>query len=125
FQTATAKFTITDGQSSVPDVNLTLAPPAPLVTITTDLTEGTVQLDGAPLGQIQGADFEIAKLTPAQHTIYVQSGPFSSKVTVDIADGAIPKVAGIQTDAMHGFVVTHSGSSAIVYGTLDGAKASL
>ncbi len=125
FQTATKNFTIAAGQASVPDVTLTLAPPAPLVTITTDLPDGTVQLDGAQLAQIQGADVEIAKLTPSQHVIYVQSGPFSSKVTVDIADGAMPKVVGMQTNAMHGFVVSHAGSTAQVYGSLDGAKASL
>jgi serine/threonine protein kinase/cytochrome c-type biogenesis protein CcmH/NrfG len=125
FQTATVPFTIAAGQTSVPDVNLTLLPPASLVTITTDLPDGTVQLDGAQVGQIQGTDFEIPKLTPAQHVIYLESGAFSSKVTVDIAEGAMPKVAGMQTNAMHGFVVSHSGSTAQVYGSLDGAKASL
>jgi serine/threonine-protein kinase len=122
---AVANFTLSAGQSSISDVNLTLAPVPPLLTISTDLTEGTVQLDGASAGQIQGGNFEIATLPPGQHVIYVQSGPFSSKVTLDIAEGAMPKVTAFETNAMHGFVVAHSGTEARVYGANDGAKASL
>jgi len=122
---ATNKFTIGAGQSGIPDVNLTLAPVPALLTITTDLTEGTVQLDGASAGEIQGGNFEFVTLPPAQHVIFVRSGPFSSKLTLDIADGATPKVAAFETNAMHGFVVAHSGTAARVYGANDGAKVSL
>jgi serine/threonine-protein kinase len=125
FLPAGTKFTIAAGQSSIPDVTLTLTAVPPLLSISTDLTEGTVQLDGASAGEIQGGNFEIVTLPPAQHVIFVKSGPFSSKLTLDIVDGATPKVSAFETNAMHGFVVAHSGAAARVYGANDGAKVSL
>jgi eukaryotic-like serine/threonine-protein kinase len=125
YQSAATTFTISAGQTEAPEVTLTLLPPPAMLSISTDLSDGSVQVDNAPAGQIQNGDIEIAKLTPAPHTIFVQNGPFSSKFSVEIADGALPKISKLQTNAMHGLAVAHSGSTAHVYSTFDGAKLTL
>ena len=126
YQTVSQSFTIRPGESTVPDFNLTLLPVPPMLTIATDLSEGTVQMDQAPPAQIQTGDFEIAKLAPGPHTLSLQNGAFNSKLTIEIADGAMPKVIGpIETQGMQGFVVAHSGAAAHVYGSIEGAKAAL
>ncbi len=122
---AVANFTIAAGQSSAPEVALTLLPPPGLVTISTDVNEGTVTLDRDPPARLQGADFEIAKLAPGSHTIYLQSGPFSSKLSLEIADGQMPKIEKLETNAMHGLVIVHAGSIARMYSSVEGAKATL
>ena len=122
---AVSNFTISAGQSTLPDVALSLLPPPALVTISTDVNDGTLTVDRDPPARLQGADFEIAKLAPGSHVIYLQSGPFSSKLSLEIADGQMPKVDSVQTNAMHGLVVVHSGSIARVYSSVEGAKATL
>ena len=129
FETASANFTLRAGQPSAPDVTLilpTMAPPPALVTLSTDLTEGSVTVDRAPLEAIKGGDVEIPKLTPGQHTILVEKGAFRSSLTLEIADGAPPRLVGpIRTQGMNGFVVVQSGSDAKVYASVTGTKATV
>jgi serine/threonine-protein kinase len=126
YQTVSSNFTISVGQSSVPDVSLTLLPVPPLVTLSTDLTDGAVLLDRVHFAQIQGGDIEIPKLASGQHAIFVENGGFRSSLTLEVADGAPPKLVGpIQTQGMNGFVVVHSGSDAKVYSSVSGTNATL
>ena len=126
YQPASATFTIASGQNTLPEVALTLLATPALVTLSTDLTDGSVMLDRAQYAQIQGSDIEIAKLAPGSHTIFVQNGAFRSSLTLEIADGAQPKLAGpIQTQGMNGFVVVHSGTDGKVYSNVSDAEVSL
>ncbi len=126
YQPAAANFTISANQSAVPDVNLTLLAIPPMLIVATDLSDGALQMDGAPAGPIVSNELDIAKLAPGQHTLYLKNGTYSSKLTLEIADGAMPKVVGpVQTQGMQDFIVAHSGATARVYGSIDGAKATL
>ena len=116
YEPATANFTITADQSAATEIKLMLSPPAPLVAISTDLADGNVLVDQAEVAKIQGSAIEIQKLPTGQHTVLVQSGAFRSSFTVDIADGQMPKLAGmIKTQGMHAFVLVRSGLEARVY----------
>lgn len=126
YQTASANFTIGADQKAPPDVNLTLLPVPPLVTISAEPAEGSVLLDRAPLAQIQGDDVKIPKLAAGSHNILVQNGVFRSSINLNFPGGAMPEVTGpVQTQGMQAFVLVHAGSNGKVYGSLPGAKATL
>lgn len=124
YQPVTMNFTV--GQGSPPEIALTLVQAPPLLTVSTDFTQGTLLLDNVPAGQMQGGDVEIPKLAPGAHTLFVQNGAFRASVPLEIADGAMPKVTGpIQTQGMQGVVVVHTGGQARVYSSAAGAKVTL
>ncbi len=72
YESANLAFSVRPGAPA--QVNLTLQASPPRITISTDLTEGSVQLDGAPAGQIQDSGVEVNGLTPGTHQLSVQSG---------------------------------------------------
>ena len=130
YQSASANFHVSAGQSQA-DVALTLIANPPLVTISTDLTQGTVLLNGALTAQIQGGDVEIPKLAPGTYTLVIENGAFRASAPLEIAGDEIPKVTGpIQVQGMTGLVLSHSGDEARLYAsdtglmvTLDGQPA--
>ncbi len=125
YQPASQNFTITKDQAP-PPISLALTPIPPLVTLSTDLSEGSVMVDRAPLAQIQGGDIEIAKLAPGEHTIAVENGAFRTLLKLSIDSDAAPKLDGpIQTQGMNGFVLVHSGKDGKVYSSVPGATAAL
>jgi len=126
YQPALASFTVQADQTSPPGVSLTLLPVPPLVTLSTDLADGSVLLDRVEFKKIQGGDIEIPKLAAGSHNIFVQSGAFRTSITLSATDEAMPTVTGpIQTQGMFGFVVAHAGPNAKIYGSIPGAKATL
>jgi serine/threonine protein kinase len=110
-----------------PETNPAPAPsPSAVVTVSTDLSEGAVSLDGAPSGQLQGGELELSSVAPGTHKLSFQSGAFQALVPFEIAPGVIPKLAGpIKTSGLKSFVVARSGAEARLYSSVDGAQATL
>lgn len=126
YQNASVAFTVKGGEASPPAISLTLLPVPPLVTISTDLAEGSVLLDRVPFKRVQGGDIEIPKLAAGAHNIFVQSGAFQASITLNVADGAMPTITGpIQTQGMFGFVLAHADANAKIYGSMASATATL
>ena len=124
YQDVSTSFTVAKDAS--PEVNLTLVPLPPHVAIFTDLSDGAVQLDGAPAGQIQDGGAEISNLTPGKHTLAVQSGNSTASVHLEILPGAMPTIsAPIETSNLRGFVLAGFGANARLYGSATGFKVSL
>jgi tetratricopeptide (TPR) repeat protein len=124
YQAATSSFTVGAGAS--PDIALTLNPLPPRVAIFTDLPDGVVSLDGTATGKIQDGGAEISNLTPGKHTLSVLSGNSTASIAVEIAPGAVPKLAApIETKNLRGFVVAGYGSEAHVYASGTGYKVTL
>jgi eukaryotic-like serine/threonine-protein kinase len=124
YESANTPFTVRAGSPA--DVSLSLQPSPPRVTISTDLTEGSVQLDGAPAGQIQDSGVEVSGLTPGTHQLAIQSGSARASMALELSPGALPKITGpIDTTGLRGFVVTQFGAQAHLYGNAPGFRASL
>ncbi len=124
YQDVSTSFTV--GKDASPAVNLTLVPLPPRVAIFTDLSDGTVHLDGSPAGQIQDGGAEISNLTPGKHSLAVQSGNSTASVQLEISPGAMPTIsAPVETTNLRGFVLAAFGAGARLYGSATGFKASL
>ena len=121
-----AVLPITVGPGAPTDIALTLAAQGPRVAIFTDLTEGTVSLDDAPAGQIQGGGAEIANLSPGRHVLSVKGGDSKAAIPIEIAPGVAPKLAGpIDVQNLRCFLVAGYGSEARVYGSGTGFRVTL
>ena len=129
YELATAEFQVARGQNSPREISLTLLPspsPSALVTVSTDLSESAVLLDGAPPVKVQGGELELADVAPGAHKLSFRSGAFQAVVPFEIAAGVIPKVAGpIKTSGLKSFVVARTGAEARLYSSVAGAEASL
>jgi serine/threonine-protein kinase len=124
YQNATISFTV--GPGAPTDISLTLTPQGPRVTIFTDLTDGTVSLDDAPAGQIQGGGAEIANLSPGKHVLSVKGGDSTASIPVEISLGAAPTLAGsIDATNLRCFVVAGYGGEAHLYGNGTGYRVTL
>lgn len=131
YQRATANFHVSAGQKTVPDVNLAMIANPPILTISTDLTQGSVLLNRTPAAQVQGGDIEIPKLAPGSYSLVIENGAFRTSVPLEIAADAIPTITGpIQTQGMTALVISHSADQARLYGSeigmmiaLDGSPA--
>jgi len=126
YRPASAAFKVEDGQTTAPNVSLTLVPLPPLVTLATDLTAGSVTLDRAEVKQVPGSTIDIPKLSAGSHTIAVEGGAFRAAFTINVAEDGTPSLAGpIQSQGIFGFVLTHVGNGAKVYGSLPGVDVTL
>src|ERR1017187_8836606 len=124
YQHVSTSFTV--GKDASSEVNLALVPLPPRVAVFTDLSDGTIQLDGSPAGQIQDGGAEISNLTPGKHLLAVQSGNSTASVQLEILPGAMPTIsAPIETANLRGFVLTAYSAGARLYGSPTGFKVSL
>ena len=124
YQDVSTSFTV--GKDASPEINLTLVPLPPRVAVFTDLSDGAVQLDGSPAGQIQDGGAEISNLAPGKHSLAVQSGNSTASVQLEILPGAMPTIsAPVETTNLRGFVLTGYGADARLYGSATGFKVSL
>jgi hypothetical protein len=126
YQPASATFTVGSDQSSTSPIVLTLQPLMPRLAISTDLAEGSIQVDGAAARQIQGGAAEITDLTAGTHEISVKGGNSAASFTLEIAPGQMPSLAGqIHATNLRAFVLTASGSAAQLYGSMTGFQVKL
>jgi len=124
YQGATVTFTV--GPGTARDISLTLTPQGPRVTIFTDLTDGTVSLDDAPAGQIQGGGAQIANLSAGKHVLAVKGGDSTASIPIEISPGAAPKLAGpIDAKNLRCFVVAGYGGEAQLFGNGTGYRVTL
>lgn len=124
YENANAAFHVRAGAPA--QVHLSLQPSPPRFTMSTDLTEGSVQLDGAPAGQIQDSGVEVSGLTPGTHQLAIQSGSARASMALELSPGALPKINGpIETTGLRGFVVAQFGGQAHLYSNVPGFRASL
>lgn len=122
---ATARFTLRAGDGPG-TVTLNLQPPSAPISISTDLNEGSLTVDGAPAGQIQGGEIEIPSISPGAHTISVQSRSARATMEVDIGPGAMPSITvPMRTQSIKAFAVAHYAGSARLYSSAEGLQASL
>jgi hypothetical protein len=121
-----AALSVTVGPGTAKDFNLTLAPQATQATIFTDLTDGTVSLDEAPAGQIQGGGAEVPNLAPGKHVLAVKGGDSAASIPIEIAPGVAPKLDGsIDAKNVRCFVVAGFGGEAHLYGNGTGYRVTL
>jgi eukaryotic-like serine/threonine-protein kinase len=125
YESTTAKLNVQPG-STPPQMNLALQPSPPRIAISTDLTEGSVQFDGNPAGQIQDSAFEIPSVAPGHHDLIVQSGAARASVSLEIASGELPKLAGnLDATGLRTFVVAQQGIAGHIYSNTPGLKVTL
>jgi hypothetical protein len=126
YQPASATFTAGKDTTPSSPIVLTLQPLMPRLLIATDLAEGSIQVDGADAGQIQGGAGEIASLPPGTHEISLKSGASAASFTLEIAAGQMPTLTGpIHATALRGFVLVTSGSQAQLSGSMSGFRVTL
>jgi hypothetical protein len=121
-----ASMPIVVGPGSPKEFAVTLSPQGPRVAIVTDLTDGTVSLDDAPAGQIQGGGAEIANLTVGKHVLAVKGADSTASIPINIAPGVAPALAGnIDAKNVRCFLVAGFGGDARVYGSGTGYRVTL
>ncbi len=125
YESATSKLNVQPG-ATPPEMNLALQPSPPRIAISTDLTEGSVQFDGNPAGQIQDSAFEIPSVAPGHHDLIVQSGGSRASLSLEIASGELPKLAGnMDASGLRTFVVAQQGTAGHIYSNSPGLKVTL
>jgi hypothetical protein len=121
YEPATASFSIGKNGGPPEGIRLTLQQPPAQVVLSTDLTEGTLYVDGAAVAQIQGAETELPRLSPGQHVIELKASNASASLTMEFPNGAMPKLAApIQAQGLHAVIVSKYGNQAMAYADLDG-----
>ena len=126
FQPASATFTAGTGTSALSPIVLTLQPLMPRLAISTDLADGSIQVDGVDAGQIQGGAVEIASLAAGTHEISLKSASSAASFTLEIAPGQMPSLTGqIHATNLRGFVIVTAGSQAQLYSSMPGFRVTL
>jgi tetratricopeptide (TPR) repeat protein len=122
-----ANMPIVVGPGAAKEFPISLSPQGPRVTIFTDLADGgTVSLDDAPAGQIQGGGAEVPNLNAGKHVLAVKGGDSTASIPVEISPGAAPTLTGaIDAKNVRCFLVAGYGGNARVYGSGTGYRVSL
>ncbi|MGB9455005.1 MAG: PEGA domain-containing protein [Bryobacteraceae bacterium] len=121
YQNATAAFAVTADKGAPDEVSLILEAPPAQVTLSTDLTEGTLSVDGAPAAQIQAGEKEIPNLSPGRHKLDVQGGGAKASLSFEFPPSALPKLTEpIQAQGINAVVISRYGSQAMVYCSIAG-----
>ena len=115
---AASVITVTAEKGGPGAQELTLQPAPPLIAISSDLPFGTVSVDGAPVTQVQDGGAEIQTLPVGRHQVSVQSTDLQASFSIELADGALPKVSSpIQAKGLRVFMIVESGAEAEWYGS--------
>ena len=115
YRDAAVPFSVTAGRGA-PEVLLALETLPAQVTLSTDLTGGTLSVDGAPAAQIQAGEKEIPNLSPGQHKLDVQGGGAKASLSFEFPPSALPKLTEpIQAQGINAVVISRYGPQAMVY----------
>ena len=126
YQNAKESFTVAAGRGGPGEVRLTLEAPPSQITLSTDLSAGTLLVDGAPAAQIQDGELEVPKLSPGPHKLEVQSNEAKASLSLDFPSGSIPRLTEpIQAQGINAVVVASYGGLATVYSSAEGIPATL
>jgi tetratricopeptide (TPR) repeat protein len=127
YETAAAEFDVAEGATGPRDpivLNLTALPP--LVSISSDLTEAVVTINGQRAGQLQGGSLDLATIPAGQHTLQVSGGISRAQFQFELAEGAMPKLLSpVQTLNFKGVVIVSVGSTARLYSSVPGEAVTL
>jgi tetratricopeptide (TPR) repeat protein len=98
------------------EVSLILQPTPAQIHLATDLTEGTLLVDGTPAGQLQGDATQVPNLSPGEHKLDIQSGNAKASLSISYSPSALPKLTQpIQAQGIDAVVISRYGSEAMVY----------
>jgi len=126
YQNAFATFDVTADKGAPAEIRLTLEPPPAQISLSTDLSDGTLSVDGEPRAQIQGGETEVPSLAPGKHVLQIQSSAAKATLALDFASGALPKLtAPIEAQGVSAVVISRYGSAAIVYCNTEGVPATV
>jgi hypothetical protein len=125
YQNLTKQFEVTGDKGASAEVSLLLEAPPAQMTLSTDLAEGTLSVDGAPATPIQGGETEVPRLGPGQHTLDIQSTGAKATLALEFTSAALPKVAPIKAQGINAVVVSRYGSQAMVYSNTEGIPATV
>jgi len=98
-------------------------PQLPDVRVYTDLEKATVTLDGNAVGQLEGGQFSLDKLSAGQHALEIGDGTSLVKLSVTSAQDSMPLVQGaLATQNLKAIAVTsgpRNGQLVASYGPID------
>ena len=119
-QNASVPFVVTNAGARE-EVRLILEAPPARISLSTNLAEGTLSVDGAVTAQIQGGEMEVPSLTPGQHTLEIESAAAKATLALDFTPDALPKLtAPIQAQGVDAIVISRYGSQAMLYCSAEG-----
>jgi len=98
-------------------------PQLPEMRVYTDLEKATVTLDGNPVGQLEGGQFSLDKLSEGQHALEIGDGTSTVKISVTSAQDSMPLIQGaLETQNLKAIAVAsgpHNGQVVASYGPID------
>lgn len=98
---------------------LTLPPRPPTIRVSSDLANGTVELDDETIGQLEEGEFEqqISDLSSGEHTLTIKGSGTTTEITFTMEPASLPAVIGApRTHEVRALVVAGFGSMAKLYG---------
>lgn len=114
YEPAASGLTVAAGAAATP-LNLNLEPQAQTVRLLTDLPQGKVTVDDQPAQDLQDGQFVLEKVAPGTHQVKLTSRVGSAQFTVEIANGAAPKISGpVAVKNLFGVLVSTIGTKAHV-----------
>jgi serine/threonine-protein kinase len=102
------------------------APELPDLRVYTDLEKATVTLDGTAVGQLEGGQFSLDKLSEGQHALEIGDGTSQVKIAVTSAQDSMPQIQGaLETQNLKAIVVTSGPQNGQVLSSFGPIAASL
>ena len=82
-------------------------PQLPELRVYTDLEKGKLTLDGNEVGELEGGQFSLDKLSEGQHALEIGDGTSQVKISVASAPDSMPQIQGaLETQNLKAIVVT-------------------
>ena len=126
YQNATAAFTVTADHGAPAEIRLILESPPAQISLSTDLSDGTLSVDGESAAQIQGGETEVPRMAPGKHVLQIQSSAAKATLALDFTSGGLPKLtAPIEVQGVNAVIISRYGSDAIVYSSAVGVPATV
>jgi hypothetical protein len=114
YEPAASGVTIAAG-APAPPLTLTLEPQAQTVRLLTDLPQGKVTMDDQPAQDLQDGQFVLENVKPGTHLVKLVSRLGEAQFSVEVANGAAPKITGpVAAKNLFGVLVSTIGSKAHV-----------
>src|ERR1035438_8946114 len=113
YQNVSTTFDVTAATGAPPEVRLILEAPPAQISLSTDLSDGTLSVDGEATAQIHGGETEVPRLAPGRHVLEIQSSGAKATLALDFTSGALTKLtAPIVAQGVNALVVSRYGSQA-------------
>ena len=111
YEPAVSTFAVGEGQPT--QVSLNLTPRPQTVRFYTDLSDGTVTLDGQPAGQLQDGQLVLESVAPGSHTVQVAGGKSEVSFSFDLTPGKAPTLTSpITAKEVLAVIVSNAGKQA-------------